>query len=158
MQEVMGCWGDSQQKVNHPFILSTMGMELLHYGRSCDSGEQGRHGSLFRTQQWKYKHTSAVGKPFTKWSLSWLPSLSSCVIPKSLLCIYSAALGFSCSMQDLRWVMWDLSFRPMDSLIVACQLSSCDAWAWLTVGMWDVSSLTRNRTHIPCTARHILKC
>ena len=42
------------------------------------------------------------------------------------------------------------------SLVVACGLSSCGAWASLPCGMWDLSSLTRDRTRVPCVGRRIL--
>ena len=29
-------------------------------------------------------------------------------------------------------------------------------WAYLPCGMWDLSSLTRDRTHVPCIGRRIL--
>ena len=32
------------------------------------------------------------------------------------------ALGLGCSMQDLCYILWDLSLWPMDSLVVACGL------------------------------------
>ena len=49
-------------------------------------------------------------------------------------------------------------------LAVACRIliamlgliSSCDMWASLPCGMWDLSSLTRDQTHIPCTRWRIL--
>ena len=39
-----------------------------------------------------------------------------------LKCIYLAVLGLSCSVQDLRCVMWDF-------FIAVHILSSCDTWA-----------------------------
>ena len=42
------------------------------------------------------------------------------------------------------------SLQPMDSLVEAHELSSCGAWALLPCGMWDLSSPTRDRTHVPC--------
>ena len=44
----------------------------------------------------------------------------------------------------------------MDYLTVACGLCSCGKQAWLLCGMWDLSSLTRDQTHIPCIRRKIL--
>ena len=38
----------------------------------------------------------------------------------------------------------------------ACGLSSCGAWSQLPRGMWDLSSPTRDRTHVPCIGRWIL--
>ena len=67
--------------------------------------------------------------------------------------IYLAALRLSCGMWDL--CMW-------------CRLSSCGAQApehagsvvvaqaELLQNIWDLSSLTRDWTHIPCVARQIL--
>ena len=34
--------------------------------------------------------------------------------------------------------------------------SSCGAWAWLPGGMWDLSSLTKDRIHVPHIGRRIL--
>ena len=50
------------------------------------------------------------------------------------LFIYLAASGLICDMRDL---------------------SLC-ARAWLPHGMWDLSSPTRDRTHVPCIGRWIL--
>ena len=36
--------------------------------------------------------------------------------------------------------------------------SSCSMWALLPHSVWDLSSLTRDRTHIPCIGRWILNC
>ena len=36
-------------------------------------------------------------------------------------------------------------------------LSSCGAWAYLSSGMWDLSSQTRDQTQVPCIARLIGK-
>ena len=35
-------------------------------------------------------------------------------------------------------------------------LSSCGTWVWLLHGMWDLSSQTRDRTHVPCIGRWIV--
>ena len=81
-----------------------------------------------------------------------------------------AASGLSCGTWDLRCGMWDLRFGMQDlllwcvgssswrsvSLVEARGLSSCGAWAQLPHGMWDLSSLTRDQTHIPCIGRWIL--
>ena len=37
-----------------------------------------------------------------------------------------------------------------------CRLSSCGTQTQLPQGMWDLSSLARDRTCVPCTARQIL--
>ena len=42
------------------------------------------------------------------------------------------------------------------ALVEALELSSCGVQAQLPCGMWDLSSLTRDRTHVPCIARRIL--
>ena len=70
-----------------------------------------------------------------------------------LLC---AVLGLSCGTWDLPRVMGDLSLRHMDSLLVVQGLSSCSTQAELLCGMWDLSSLTRDRSHVLCIARQIL--
>ena len=51
----------------------------------------------------------------------------------SFICIYLAASG---SFIEAYWL-----------------LSSCGTWAQLPRGMWDLSSLTRDRTHISCPGR-----
>ena len=43
------------------------------------------------------------------------------------------AFGLGCSMQDLH----------------------CGAWAWFPLSLWNLSSPTRDQTHIPCIARWI---
>ena len=35
-------------------------------------------------------------------------------------------------------------------------LSNCNMWVQLLCGMWDLSSLTRDQTHISCIGRRIL--
>ena len=52
---------------------------------------------------------------------------------------------------DLHCITWDLSFWHTDSLVVALQISSCELRA-----IWDLSSLTRDRTHIPLAVRRSL--
>ena len=37
-------------------------------------------------------------------------------------------------------------------------LSSCGAWAYLSLGMWDLSFPTRDPTYVPCIGRQILNC
>ena len=51
--------------------------------------------------------------------------------------------------------MESLSWRS-DSLAVALGLSSCGTRAQLLRGMWDPSSLTRDRTSVPCIAIRLL--
>ena len=58
--------------------------------------------------------------------------------------------------QDLHWVMWYLSLWPTDSLVVAHRLSSFSTWVYLLQSMWDLSSLTRDQTHIPYIGRQII--
>ena len=66
------------------------------------------------------------------------------------ICLFLAVSGCSCSM-------WDLSLRHMSfSLFVACGLRSCSLWAYLPCSMWDLSSLTRDWTCIPCIGKWIL--
>ena len=35
-------------------------------------------------------------------------------------------------------------------------ISSCEAWAQLSCSVWDLSVLTKDCTHVPCTGRRIL--
>ena len=48
------------------------------------------------------------------------------------------------------------SLRHAGSLVEARELSSCGTWAQLPHSMWDLSSLTRDRTCVPCIVRWIL--
>ena len=57
--------------------------------------------------------------------------------------------------------MQDLSLQCKDSLVVArrlssCSFGSCGSPAKLLHSTWDLSSLTRGWTHVPCSARRIL--
>ena len=40
--------------------------------------------------------------------------------------------------------------------VTASGLSSCSVWVQLPQGTWGLSSLARNQTHVPCSARWIL--
>ena len=51
---------------------------------------------------------------------------------------------------------WALSLRHTGSLVEARELNSCGERVSLPRGMWDLSSLTRDRTHVPCIGRQIL--
>ena len=73
-----------------------------------------------------------------------------------LLFMYLAVSGLGCGTPDLHCVLCDLSFRHTDSLLVVCRLCSCGMWSYLLHSMWDLNSLTRNQTHVPCIARQIL--
>ena len=48
---------------------------------------------------------------------------------RSVCAVYLPVTGLSCGTWDLRDIMWDLSLHHIDSLVVACGLSSCGAWA-----------------------------
>ena len=61
-----------------------------------------------------------------------------------LICIYLVASGLSCSM-------WDLLLQQTDSLVMAGRQAQ-----YLLQGMWDLSSLARNKTCDPCISRQIL--
>ena len=65
-------------------------------------------------------------------------------------------LTASCNTQDPCWITWDLSLLRLDSPVMTCMLSRCSAQTQLLHGMQDLSSLTGDQTHIPCTARKIL--
>ena len=54
-----------------------------------------------------------------------------------------AASGLNCGSQDLCCIMWGLSLWWTNSVVAAH-------------GIWDLSSLTRDQTHILCIARWIL--
>ena len=54
--------------------------------------------------------------------------------------------GFSLARQVLQ-----------DAWASVAALSSCGAWAYLSSGMWDLSSQTRDQTQVPCIARWIGK-
>ena len=47
--------------------------------------------------------------------------------------------------------------RLQDAWASVAALRSCGAWAYLSSGMWDLSSQTRNQTHVPSIARWIGK-
>ena len=64
-----------------------------------------------------------------------------------------AVLGLS---WDLPCVMGDLSLWHVDSLFAVQGLSSCSTQAELLCGISDLSSLTRDRTHVLCIVRQIL--
>ena len=65
-----------------------------------------------------------------------------------MLCIYWTLLSLNC-------VMWDPYLWHMVSLAVALRLSSCWANASLLCSSWDLNSLTRDGTLVPCIARQI---
>ena len=52
--------------------------------------------------------------------------------------------------------VWALQFSARGIFAEAHELSSCRMRAQLPRGMWDLSSLTRDRTHIPYIGRRIL--
>ena len=40
--------------------------------------------------------------------------------------------------------------------IASCRIFHCQTWAQLLCGIWDLSSPTRDETHVPCFAKWIL--
>ena len=48
------------------------------------------------------------------------------------------------------------SLRDAASHVEVRELSSCGWWAYLPRSMWDLSSLTRDQTRVPCSGRQIL--
>ena len=72
-----------------------------------------------------------------------LPSCGVWVFSLQFCCMGSRAHGL-CSLQHT------------GSLAEACKLNCCGMPALLSCGMWDLSSLTRDQTHIPCIVRWIL--
>ena len=74
---------------------------------------------------------------------------------------YFAALGLNCHMWDLPSIIQDLSLQRTDSQLWhagtgAHGFRSCDLWASLLRGVWDLSSPTKNQTCVPCIDRQIL--
>ena len=68
-----------------------------------------------------------------------------------------AASGLSCGTQDLSFWHASSSLRYSGfSLVVVRGLASCGPWAQLPHGMWDLRSLTRDQTSVPCITRWIL--
>ena len=72
--------------------------------------------------------------------------------------IFMPASGLSRDMQDLLLqctgsALWRVGFV---SLVEVHGLSSCGAQASLPLDMWDLSSPTRDRPHIPCIGKRIL--
>ena len=53
------------------------------------------------------------------------------------------------------WAVLGLRFGAQAPLVVAHELTSYRAWAYLLHGMWDLSSSTRGQTHSPCIGRQI---
>ena len=49
-----------------------------------------------------------------------------------------------------------LGFIASCRIFAAYGFSSCEVWADLPCDMWDLSSLTRDKTHIPCPGSWIL--
>ena len=57
--------------------------------------------------------------------------------------IYLAALGLSCSTQDLCCGVWGFLLQHPGSVVAACGLSSCGTWALEHMGLvapWHVGS------------------
>ena len=58
--------------------------------------------------------------------------------------------------------MWAFCCGVQATLVAACRLqsvcrlSSCRTWAEMPHGMWDISSPTRDQTHVPCIGRWML--
>ena len=65
-------------------------------------------------------------------------------------------LGLSCGTMDLHCDLWDPSTGHTDSLLVACRLRSGSRWVEVLCGKRDLSSPTRDQTHVPCISRWIL--
>ena len=59
---------------------------------------------------------------------------------------FFAAQGLCCSTWDLHCIMQGLSLWDTDTMTVALTLCGCDMWPQLLCSMWDLNSLTRNRT------------
>ena len=50
----------------------------------------------------------------------------------------------------------ELSSLGQQELSLGHTVFSCSTWAWLPLDMWDLSSSTRGRTHIPSIVRQTL--
>ena len=97
---------------------------------------------------------------------------------KIFLYFFLAASGLSCGTRDLRCdaraslQLWHAGFLPLvvvgsrarglcslqhaGSLVEVHKLSSCGTRAQSPRSIWDLSSLTRDRTCVPCIGRRIL--
>lgn len=72
------------------------------------------------------------------------------------LFIYLPVLGLSYGMQDLPCNAGTLYLRRASSVVAARRVSIWGMQAYLLSGMWDVSSLTKDWTSVPCIAKQIL--
>ena len=75
------------------------------------------------------------------------------------LSLAAASRGYSlavCLSFSLWWPpsLWNVGSR--DSVVATLGLSSCGTWIYLPQGMGDLSSWTRDRTHVSCIGRQIL--
>ena len=113
-----------------PSVGSSLSFLLNHHGQSCWS----HHSFTCLTPCLSpcLLNSSCSKNRFPSWPPS--QSLDFSFLKK--LIIYLAVLGLS-------YDVWGL-------------LSSCGAWPYLPYGMWDLSSLTRDGTRVPCIGRQIL--
>ena len=69
---------------------------------------------------------------------------------------WNHSLPFKKILIWLHWVLVAACGIADFSLVTARRLSGCSTQALLPRGMWDLSSPTRDWTHVPCTGRWIL--
>ena len=91
--------------------------------------------------------------------------IAACGLLSSCGVLVFSSLGVACGLQSV-WALelWCpgsrehglCSLRHAGSLVKARELSSCGARAYLPHCMWDLSSPTRDWTHVPCIGRWIL--
>ena len=80
--------------------------------------------------------------------------LRACCVPSSVLgtalafpkCSFHGGDTFFCLFGCAGFLLWHVGFS----------LSGCSSWAGLPCGMWDLSSLTRDQTLVPCIGKQIL--
>ena len=100
--------------------------------------------------------TSQSPEPMSMW-LYMAEGLCICEYVKDLLfkkkkIICLAALDLSCGKQDLpaSSLMWCTDSLAVGTGSRAHRLSSCGTQAQMLHGMWNLSTPTRNWTHVPC--------
>ena len=115
--------------------------------------------------QKKKKKKKVNGIPTHSMRPEYCPDTKTKDITRKLQAIISFFLYFGCIGSQL-WhagsfvaahrllSSWGMQF--FSSLVVAHELSSCGAQAYLPCSMWDLSSMTRDRTRVSCIARQIL--
>ena len=137
-------WCITESHLTH--IIKTL-KKLLKESKKCMcSGVYSSNSYTHRVWESDREGEKYVSLYWDIWILSIVPFKKYLSL---FLFFISFALGLSCIVQDF-------SLQPTDSLVVASGLPSYGTQAYLLHGMWDLSSLTRDWTHIPCIAKWIL--